>query len=102
MFAHILQLARFTTTGTVAALTHYSVAMLLFKKHVALQYANLCAFLLAYWVSLFWAPRFTFKAQHLTHRQTLPKFTLVAGLGFYLMKVFFYFQTSILTYLFQP
>ena len=32
---------------------------------------------------LFWAPRFTFKAQHLTHRQTLPKFTLVAGLGFF-------------------
>ncbi|MEX7540415.1 GtrA family protein, partial [Acinetobacter baumannii] len=30
MFAHILQLARFTTTGTAAALTHYSVAMLLF------------------------------------------------------------------------
>ena len=53
MFAHILQLARFTTTGTAAALTHYSVAMLLFKKHVALQYANLCAFLLAYWVSYF-------------------------------------------------
>ncbi|MGV2545112.1 UNVERIFIED_CONTAM: GtrA family protein, partial [Acinetobacter lwoffii] len=23
MFAHILQLARFTTTGTAAALTHY-------------------------------------------------------------------------------
>ncbi|KAE9892314.1 GtrA family protein, partial [Enterobacteriaceae bacterium TzEc051] len=39
MFAHILQLARFTTTGTAAAFTHYSVAMLLFKKHVALQYA---------------------------------------------------------------
>lgn len=53
MFTHILQLARFTTTGTAAALTHYSVAMLLFKKHVALQYANLLAFLLAYWVSYF-------------------------------------------------
>ncbi|MFK6327286.1 GtrA family protein [Acinetobacter baumannii] len=82
MFTHILQLARFTTTGTAAALTHYSVAMLLFKKHVALQYANLLAFLLAYWVSYFGHRVFTFKAQHLTHRQTLPKLTLVAGLGF--------------------
>lgn len=82
MFAHILQFARFTTTGTAAALTHYSIAMLLFKKHVALQYANLLAFLLAYWVSYFGHRVFTFKAQHLTHRQTLPKFTLVAGLGF--------------------
>ncbi|MFH4339035.1 GtrA family protein, partial [Acinetobacter baumannii] len=35
MFAHILQLTRFATTGAAAALTHYSVAMLLFKKHVA-------------------------------------------------------------------
>ncbi|MCP9133794.1 GtrA family protein [Acinetobacter baumannii] len=82
MFTHILQLARFTTTGTAAALTHYSVAMLLFKKHVAMQYANLLAFLLAYWVSYFGHRVFTFKVQHLTHRQTLPKFTLVAGLGF--------------------
>jgi len=53
MFAHILQLTRFATTGAAAALTHYSVVMLLFKKHVALQYANLLAFLVAYWVSYF-------------------------------------------------
>ncbi|MEQ1064864.1 GtrA family protein [Acinetobacter sp. XH1741] len=82
MFAHILQLMRFTTTGAAAALTHYSVVMLLFQKHVALQYANLLAFLVAYWVSYFGHRIFTFKAQHLDHRQTLPKFTLVAGLGF--------------------
>lgn len=82
MFAHILQLTRFATTGAAAALTHYSVAMLLFQKHVALQYANLLAFLVAYWVSYFGHRIFTFKAQHLDHRQTLPKFTLVAGLGF--------------------
>lgn len=40
MFTHILQLARFTTTGTAAALTHYSVAMLLFKKHIAVQHVS--------------------------------------------------------------
>lgn len=82
MFAHIFQLARFTTTGAAAALTHYSIVMLLFKRNIALQYANLVAFLLAYWVSYFGHRIFTFKAQHIAHRQTLPKFTLVAGLGF--------------------
>ncbi|MEQ1159922.1 GtrA family protein [Acinetobacter calcoaceticus] len=82
MFAHIFQLARFTTTGAAAALTHYSIVMLLFKRNIALQYANLIAFLLAYWVSYFGHRIFTFKAQHIAHRQTLPKFTLVAGLGF--------------------
>lgn len=82
MFAHIFQLARFTTTGSAAALTHYSIVMLLFKRNIALQYANLIAFLLAYWVSYFGHRIFTFKAQHIAHRQTLPKFTLVAGLGF--------------------
>ena len=82
MFAHIFQLARFTTTGAAAALTHYSIVMLLFKRNIALQYANLIAFLLAYWVSYFGHRIFTFKAQHISHRQTLPKFTLVAGLGF--------------------
>lgn len=82
MFTHIFQLARFTTTGAAAALTHYSIVMLLFKRNIALQYANLLAFLLAYWVSYFGHRIFTFKAQHISHRQTLPKFTLVAGLGF--------------------
>jgi len=82
MFAHIFQLARFTTTGAAAALTHYSIVMLLFKRNIELQYANLIAFLLAYWVSYFGHRIFTFKAQHISHRQTLPKFTLVAGLGF--------------------
>ncbi|MGE8552014.1 MAG: GtrA family protein [Acinetobacter calcoaceticus] len=82
MFPHIFQLARFTTTGAAAALTHYSIVMLLFKRNIALQYANLIAFLLAYWVSYFGHRIFTFKAQHIAHRQTLPKFTLVAGLGF--------------------
>ncbi|MGE8599062.1 MAG: GtrA family protein [Acinetobacter calcoaceticus] len=82
MFAHIFQLARFTTTGAAAALTHYSIVMLLFKRNIALQYANLIAFLLAYWVSYFGHRIFTFKAQHIAHQQTLPKFTLVAGLGF--------------------
>ncbi|ENV04086.1 MULTISPECIES: GtrA family protein [Acinetobacter] len=102
MFAHIFQLARFTTTGAAAALTHYSIVMLLFKRNIALQYANLVAFLLAYWVSYFGHRIFTFKAQHISHRQTLPKFTLVAGLGFLFNESFLllsnlYFSTPIST-----
>lgn len=101
MFAHIFQLARFTTTGAAAALTHYSIVMLLFKRNIALQYANLVAFLLAYWVSYFGHRIFTFKAQHISHRHTLPKFTLVAGLGFYSMRVFSYFLIFTSVPLFQ-
>lgn len=102
MFAHIFQLARFTTTGAAAALTHYSIVMLLFKRNIALQYANLIAFLLAYWVSYFGHRIFTFKAQHIAHRQTLPKFTLVAGLGFLFNESFLllsnlYFSASVST-----
>jgi len=102
MFTHIFQLARFTTTGTAAALTHYSIVMLLFKRNIALQYANLIAFLLAYWVSYFGHRIFTFKAQHISHRQTLPKFTLVAGLGFLFNESFLllsnlYFSTPVST-----
>ncbi|SEO28734.1 MULTISPECIES: GtrA family protein [Acinetobacter] len=102
MFAHIFQLARFTTTGAAAALTHYSIVMLLFKRNIALQYANLIAFLLAYWVSYFGHRIFTFKAQHIAHRQTLPKFTLVAGLGFLFNESFLllsnlYFSTPVST-----
>lgn len=102
MFAHIFQLARFTTTGAAAALTHYSIVMLLFKRNIALHYANLIAFLLAYWVSYFGHRIFTFKAQHISHRQTLPKFTLVAGLGFLFNESFLllsnlYFSTPVST-----
>jgi len=102
MFPHIFQLARFTTTGAAAALTHYSIVMLLFKRNIALQYANLIAFLLAYWVSYFGHRIFTFKAQHIAHRQTLPKFTLVAGLGFLFNESFLllsnlYFSASVST-----
>ncbi|EKU36998.1 MULTISPECIES: GtrA family protein [Acinetobacter] len=102
MFAHLFQLARFTTTGAAAALTHYSIVMLLFKRNIALQYANLIAFLLAYWVSYFGHRIFTFKAQHIAHRQTLPKFTLVAGLGFLFNESFLllsnlYFNTPVST-----
>ena len=93
MFAHIFQLARFTTTGAAAALTHYSIVMLLFKRNIALHYANLVAFLLAYWVSYFGHRIFTFKAQHISHRQTLVCVAIVlTSIVTFLLNRFFAFQ----------
>ncbi|WP_111895959.1 GtrA family protein [Acinetobacter sp. MB5] len=83
MLVHVLTFARFGIIGVLAALTHYTIVILLFEQgHVALAYANLIAFCLAFWVSYFGHRHFTFQAQALSHRQTLPKFFLVATLGF--------------------
>ncbi|MHA3048163.1 GtrA family protein [Acinetobacter sp. ANC 4641] len=83
MLAHVLTFARFGIIGVLAALTHYAIVILLFERgHIALAYANLIAFCLAFWVSYFGHRHFTFQAQDLSHRQTLPKFFIVATLGF--------------------
>jgi len=83
MLAHVLTFARFGIIGVLAALTHYAIVILLFEQvHIALAYANLIAFCLAFWVSYFGHRHFTFQAQQLSHRQTLPKFFVVATLGF--------------------
>lgn len=83
MLTQIVVFARFGIVGVVAALTHYILVILLFEQvHLALASANLIAFSLAFWVSYFGHRQFTFQAQTLAHRQTLPKFMLVAMLGF--------------------
>ncbi|WP_445116250.1 GtrA family protein [Acinetobacter sp. WZC-1] len=79
----ISQLIRFATVGVLAGFIHYCLVMLLFKQqHIPLQYANFFAFLTAFWVSYFGHRILTFKAQQIPHRQTLPRFILVAGIGF--------------------
>lgn len=78
-----LTFLRFGVIGGLAAITHYSVVMLLLHlSQLPLAYANLLAFIVAFWVSYFGHRHFTFQAQALSHRQTLPKFVLVATLGF--------------------
>jgi len=86
MHMHVLQFVRFGIVGLIAALTHYLVVIQLIQPpyQVALKYANLLAFIIAFWVSYFGHRIFTFKATHLKHRETLKKFIVVAGLGFIL------------------
>lgn len=86
MQTHILQFFRFCIVGLIAALTHYFLVILLIQPQyqVSLKYANLLAFLMAFWVSYFGHRIFTFQATRLAHRQTLKKFIVVAGLGFML------------------
>lgn len=80
----IYQFIRFGSVGSIAALTHYLIVMLLIQPqyNISLKYANLIAFLLAFWVSYFGHRIFTFQATHLQHKETLSKFIIVAGLGF--------------------
>ena len=86
MQTHVLQFFRFGIVGLIAALSHYFLVILLIRPQyqVSLKYANLLAFLAAFWVSYFGHRIFTFKAIHLKHRETLKKFIVVAGLGFML------------------
>lgn len=86
MQTHVLQFFRFGIVGLIAALSHYFLVILLIRPQyqVSLKYANLLAFLAAFWVSYFGHRIFTFQAMHLKHRETLKKFIVVAGLGFML------------------
>ncbi|ENU23311.1 hypothetical protein F993_02180 [Acinetobacter proteolyticus] len=86
MQTHFLQFFRFGIVGLIAACTHYLVVILLIQPQyqISLKYANLLAFLVAFWISYFGHRIFTFQATHLLHSQTLKKFMVVAGLGFML------------------
>ncbi len=76
------QLVRFGIIGVAAAITHYLVALLLVSKGILPGWANLFAFITAFWVSYFGHRYFSFQAHDLEHQQTLPRFLLVAVIGF--------------------
>jgi putative flippase GtrA len=77
------QLARFGVIGLLAAATHYVIAISLTGgDHVPAAWANLIAFVTAFWVSYFGHRYFSFDAGDVAHTQTLPRFILVAVLGF--------------------
>jgi len=78
------QLMRFGVIGVLAAVTHYCIAIYLTNHQVAAAWANLVAFVIAFWVSYFGHRYFSFDAGDLSHQQTLPRFILVAVLGFIL------------------
>jgi putative flippase GtrA len=76
------QFLRFGIIGLLAALTHYALAMLFIHQQMNIAVANLLGFLTAFWVSYFGHRIFTFNVVQISHRQTLPKFIIVAVTGF--------------------
>ena len=78
------QLMRFGVIGVLAAVTHYCIAIYLTDHQVAAGWANLVAFIIAFWVSYFGHRYFSFDAGDVSHQQTLPRFILVAVFGFIL------------------
>ncbi len=78
------QLMRFGVIGGLAALTHYGIAIFLTSQQVTAAWANLVAFVIAFWVSYFGHRYFSFEAGEVSHQQTLPRFILVAVFGFIL------------------
>ncbi|MDE2421207.1 MAG: GtrA family protein [Gammaproteobacteria bacterium] len=78
------QLMRFGIIGVLAALTHYAIAITLTHRGMLPAWANLIAFVTAFWVSYFGHRYFSFDAGDVSHQQTLPRFILVAVLGFIL------------------
>lgn len=78
------QLMRFGIIGILAALTHYLIAITLTHHDIPAAWANLIAFVIAFWVSYFGHRYFSFDVGDISHQQTLPRFILVAVLGFIL------------------
>lgn len=78
------QLIRFGVIGVIAAVTHYCIAIFLTDNRLAAAWANLVAFVIAFWVSYFGHRYFSFDAGDVSHQQTLPRFILVAVFGFIL------------------
>jgi len=78
------QLIRFGVIGVIAAITHYCIAIFLISKDMPAAWANLIAFVIAFWVSYLGHRYFSFDAGDVSHQQTLPRFILVAVLGFIL------------------
>ncbi len=80
----IVQLMRFGVIGVLAAITHYCIAIFLTSNDIAAGWANLVAFVIAFWVSYFGHRYFSFDVGDVSHQQTLPRFILVAVFGFIL------------------
>jgi putative flippase GtrA len=78
------QLMRFGIIGVLAALTHYAIVMILTNTGIQPAWANLIAFVIAFWVSYFGHRYFSFAAREVSHQQTLPRFIIVAVFGFIL------------------
>lgn len=88
----ISQLAFFGGVGAAAAATHYLVVLALVPLGLHPLLANVVAFAVAFQVSYFGHRHLTFAstARQLPHRQTLPRFLLVAVTSFLLNEAMFF------------
>ncbi len=79
----VLRLSRFAAVGGAAALTHWTVvtAIVTATKDNPL-YVNVLGFLIALSVSYMGHKNWTFGAEEKNHKDTLPKFFVVAIAGF--------------------
>jgi putative flippase GtrA len=84
------QLARFGSVGVIALLVHWLTVITIVPMGIAPLVANVIAFLIAFQISYFGHRRWTFDARHIPHCTALPRFFLIASLGFALNE-FLYF-----------
>lgn len=84
------ELLWFGVIGVSALVTHFLLVALLVPLGMQPLVANVIAWLLAFQLS-YWGHRLkTFKAAHLPHRQTLPRFFAVSGLSFLLNETMYW------------
>lgn len=83
------QLFNFGLVGIVALIAHWCLVALLVPLGLTPLLANPIAFLAAFQISYYGHRRLTFAAQALPHRQTLPRFFLVALVGFILNQALY-------------
>jgi putative flippase GtrA len=80
----------FGVIGISALLTHFLLVALLVPQGLQPLQANVLAYLLAFQVSYWGHRQKTFAAGHLAHRQTLPRFFVVASLSFLLNETLYF------------
>lgn len=83
LLAMAVQVATFGLVGVVATIVHYAVALSL-TRVMPLAFANPLGFAVAFCVSYFGHLRYTFRiaGEQSNHRSRLPRFLVVALLGF--------------------
>ena len=85
------ELLVFGCVGVSALLAHFVIVSLwLVPAGLPPLAANVVAFLLAFQVSYWGHRQLTFRAQHVPHRQSLPRFLGVAGLSFALNEALYF------------
>lgn len=84
------ELLWFALIGSSALLSHFLLVTLLVPLGLQPLVANVIAYLLAFQVSYWGHRRKTFEANHLPHRQTLPRFFAVASVSFLLNEALYF------------